>query len=152
VSLQIIVRAVGGQILPYVVRRLATLLTARGHRVTIEESYGMAQRGGAVVATLAVELAAAAPHQRVLIGLERLEGLRGLPALGAGDVAFVSTSAWVPPGPSVAAIPSSTELQSLAAETGIEIHEVDAPVATPWAVAQAAVDRLSIFRSAAPPP
>lgn len=141
-SVRILVRGVGGQIVPFVVRKLAALLGAQGHRLTLEETFGMAQRGGGISAVLVVEPPVPVPFRRVLVGLERIEGARGLPQLGAGDLAFISRGVWLPPGPTRGAVPTSDELQQLAAQTGIELVDVDATAESPWPVAQALIGRL----------
>ena len=89
----IYVQAVGGQALPFMVRMLVNKIAERGARVDLRETHGMAQRGGIVQALIEVRTTTASPcpPKAVLIGLELLEGLRGLSLLGAGDHA-----AWQP--------------------------------------------------------
>ena len=140
---QILLRGVGGQVLPYVVRKLATQLIARGRRVRMEETFGMAQRGGSVGALLDVELDAegAPPLRRVLLGLERIEGARGLAMLGPGDRAFISSGVWLPPGPAAPSVevPTPAALSALAERLGISLVEVEATPTAPWPVVQAAI-------------
>jgi hypothetical protein len=147
--LTIILRGVGGQLLPFFVRRLATRLADRARSLQIDETYGMAQRGGAVVARLGVELdvPGGSGLRRVLLGLERIEGARGVCDLAAGDIAFIAEGTLPPPGPlaqGVAAPPTGEELVANGASLGVEVVMVPASPNSPWAVVQAAIDRGAI--------
>lgn len=139
--------AVGGQRLPLVTRQLARRWVPMGLPFRIQESYGMAQKGGIVSASIELELPDDATRRssaaRVLLGLERIEGARRLVRLQAGDVAFIATGAVVPPGAPrhshPAPIPSLIDLERTAEDLGVRLVIVDAAVSSPWAVSEAAI-------------
>ena len=83
-----------------VVRQLARRLTPIASGLHIEETHGMAQRGGSVSARIDVELREPRPllAPRVLLALERIEGARALSVLTAEDAAFISEHVLPPPG------------------------------------------------------
>jgi hypothetical protein len=141
-------RAVGGQMLHFTARQLLTRLSPIVESAHVEETHGMAQRGGSVSAVIDVEfLSPYAPRvSSVLLGLERIEGARGLSVLRPGDAAFIGAGIMLPPGRTVLGTddavrpPTDAELARLAEQLGIELVIVDTPLATPWTVIQAAFD------------
>jgi hypothetical protein len=112
----------------------------------------MAQRGGSVFATLDVETPVGndperTQHRTIVLGLELLEGLRGLSALRPGERAFVSTARVIPPGSwgsGTAAYPTVEEATAIAANFGIDLTLVEGPANAPWRVVQAAIDAGAI--------
>lgn len=171
------VRGVGGQALPLIVSMLGRRAAEAQAQFTSREVFGMAQRGGSVFAILDIETPeehdehdlASEPPRSVVLGLELLEGLRGLSVLRPGERAFVSTARVIPPGswgagsaaqptyPSAAqpTYPTVEEVHVIAARFGIDLTVVDAPQNAPWRVVQAAIDcgaiplraRASVIRS-----
>ena len=141
-------RGVGGQALPFIVSMLGRRAADANVQITSREVFGMAQRGGAVYATLDIDApdeAGPTPEQAqtVVLGLELLEGLRGFSMLRPGERAFVSTARVIPPGSwagGTAAYPSVDEVTSIAARFGIDLTLVEAPANAPWRVVQAAID------------
>ena len=145
-------RGVGGQALPFIVTMLGKRAADADVRLTSREVFGMAQRGGSVFATLEIE----APDddgqdgeaaRTVVLGLELLEGLRGLGVLRAGERAFVSTARVIPPGSwgfGAPAYPTVEEVTDIAARLGVDLTLVEAPASAPWRVVQAAIDSGAI--------
>lgn len=149
--LKLLFRAVGGQMLHFVVRQLVTRLGGVTRSMNVEEVHGMAQRGGSVSASLDLELMPEyrPPFARVLLGLERLEGARGLSDLRPGDAAFIARAVRLPPGRvagAAAAVPTEGELLAEAKRLEIDLTNVDAAYDSPWAVVEAAFARGAIPR------
>jgi phage tail protein X len=142
-------RAVGGQMLHFTARQLLTRLSPIVESAHVEETHGMAQRGGSVSAVIDVQLLDPYCSRvgAVLLGLERIEGARGLGVLRPGDAAFIGSAAMLPPGTTHRAdvrAPTDEELTRVAAELGIELVLVDTPLSSPWNVIQAAIDAGAI--------
>jgi Pyruvate/2-oxoacid:ferredoxin oxidoreductase gamma subunit len=152
VRVTIHLRGVGGQALPFIVTMLGKRAADAGVQTTSREVFGMAQRGGAVFATLDVEApdedgSSSSSHETVVIGLELLEGLRGFSVLRPGERAFVSTARVIPPGSwasGAAAYPTVDEVRSIAERFGIDLTLVEATANAPWRVVQAAIDARAI--------
>ena len=145
--LTVCVCGVGGGLFVVLVRQLARRLAARAHDVRVEETHGMAQRGGRVTALIEADLrdAHASRGRTVLLGLERIEGARALGALRADDLAFIARGSRPPPGPH-AGVPPPTdeELHAAAARLGVHLVLVDATPSDPSRVVQAALDAAAI--------
>jgi hypothetical protein len=142
------IRAVGGQSLPLVVELLARKAAQLDARFYARQTLGMAQRHGVVRATVELESGDDDGLQVILLGLERLEGLRGFSTLSPGDRAFISTAALVPPGTrrnQQPPYPSLDDLRWAAEHYEVELELVDAPANKPWKVIQAAIDAGLIF-------
>jgi hypothetical protein len=149
--LRILVRGVGGQAVPLVVRLLAKRLGERTERLETSETRGMAQRGGVVAATIDAWFdAPAALFRSVLLGLELTEGVRALGMLRPGDAAFLSTAVIVPPGAirpgsleggSHPTIPSRADVSAAAAALGVRLCLLDTRADAPWPIVQAAFDQ-----------
>jgi hypothetical protein len=137
-------RAVGGQMLHFTARQLVTRLSSIVSAAHLEETHGMAQRGGSVSAVIDVDFLP--PYSSrvgaVLLGLERIEGARGLGVLRPGDAAFIASGTLLPPGSSQATHPPPTdaELVTVARDLGIELVIVETPLSSSWNVIQAALD------------
>jgi hypothetical protein len=141
-------RAVGGQMLHFAVQQLVKRLGpfVDSDSVHVEETHGMAQRGGSVAATIDVELVTlpARRVRRVLVGLERIEGARGLSDLGRGDAAFIASGIMIPPGMTHRTdvrVPSAEELATFGEQHGIDIVLVDAELSSSWSAVEAAFER-----------
>jgi hypothetical protein len=141
----IMIRGVGGQKLPVVVWGLVKRLNKVAERIDVDETFGMAQRGGAVAALINVEFSFNTPSvRRILLGLERIEGARALTELRPGDSAVIANEILLPPGLSVEArlqIPTTEALRSLAASLGVDLTIEDAGAGVPWGVVEAAIKR-----------
>lgn len=103
--LNIIVAGVGGQGNVMASRVLANMLSLKGYKVTIGETFGMSQRGGSVMSHLRVsETSAWSPQipkgrADVLIALEPIEAVRVMRAYGnSGVKVLVNTRAIHPVG------------------------------------------------------
>jgi hypothetical protein len=143
------VRGVGGQALPFIVTTLGRRAAEANAHFASREIFGMAQRGGSVFAILDLETPGPTPEpvSSVLLGLELLEGYRGFAALRPGEQAFVATGRLIPPGSWRAGqpvYPTVEEVAVVAAQYGIRLTLVDAPVGAPWKVVQTALDQHAI--------
>jgi indolepyruvate ferredoxin oxidoreductase beta subunit len=103
--LNIIMAGVGGQGNVMASRVLANMLSLKGYKVTIGETFGMSQRGGSVMSHLRVSETSAwspqIPRGRadVLIALEPIEAVRVMRAYGnSGVKVLVNTRAIHPVG------------------------------------------------------
>jgi indolepyruvate ferredoxin oxidoreductase beta subunit len=103
--LNIIMAGVGGQGNVMGSRVLANMLSLKGYRVTIGETFGMSQRGGSVMSHLRVsETSAWSPQipkgrADILIALEPVEAVRVMRAYGnSGVKVLVNTRAIHPVG------------------------------------------------------
>jgi indolepyruvate ferredoxin oxidoreductase beta subunit len=103
--LNIIMAGVGGQGNVMASRVLANMLSLKGYRVTIGETFGMSQRGGSVMSHLRVsETSAWSPQipkggADILIALEPIEAVRVIRAYGNSVVkVLVNTRAIHPVG------------------------------------------------------
>ncbi len=103
--LNIIMAGVGGQGNVMASRVLANMLSLKGYKVTIGETFGMSQRGGSVMSHLRVsETSAWSPQipkgrADVLIALEPIEAVRVMRAYGNAKVkVLVNTRAIHPVG------------------------------------------------------
>jgi indolepyruvate ferredoxin oxidoreductase beta subunit len=152
VTVTVHLRGVGGQALPFIVTMLGKRAADANVTLTSREVFGMAQRGGSVFATLAIETPdldelPTEPAQTVVLGLELLEGLRGFSMLRPGERAFVSTARVIPPGSwtfGTPAYPTVEEVTSIADRLGIDLTLVEAPANAPWRVVQAAIEAGAI--------
>lgn len=158
-------RAVGGQSLPLVIELLARRAAELGHGFHAQQSLGMAQRHGIVRASVELSVpekdGSHSPSsgdedrvQTILLGLERLEGLRGFSCLSPGDRAFVSTAALIPAGTrreQQPPYPSIDDLRWAAEHYGVALELVDAPAHKPWKVVQSAIDAGLILSQPASP-
>ncbi|MCC7367462.1 MAG: 2-oxoacid:acceptor oxidoreductase family protein [Chloroflexi bacterium] len=143
-------RGVGGQSLPLIVSMLGRRAADAGVSLTSREVFGMAQRGGAVFATLDIDEpgpGCADDARSVLIAFELLEGVRGFEVLRPGEAAFVSTARLVPPdswGGAATRYPTAEEVMRLAADLQVALTLVDAAASAPWRVVQAAIEAGAI--------
>jgi indolepyruvate ferredoxin oxidoreductase beta subunit len=103
--LNIIMAGVGGQGNVMASRVLANMLSLKGYRVTIGETFGMSQRGGSVMSHLRVsETSSWSPQipkgrADILIALEPIEAVRVMRAYGnSGVKVLVNTRAIHPVG------------------------------------------------------
>jgi indolepyruvate ferredoxin oxidoreductase beta subunit len=103
--LNIIMAGVGGQGNVMASRVLANMLSLKGYKVTIGETFGMSQRGGSVMSHLRVSETSAwspqIPRGRadILIALEPIEAVRVMRAYGnSGVKVLVNTRAIHPVG------------------------------------------------------
>lgn len=103
--LNVIMAGVGGQGNVMASRILANMLSLKGYKVTIGETFGMSQRGGSVMSHLRVSKTSAwspqIPKGRadVLIALEPIEAVRVMRAYGnSGVKVLVNTRAIHPVG------------------------------------------------------
>jgi indolepyruvate ferredoxin oxidoreductase beta subunit len=103
--LNVIMAGVGGQGNVMASRVLANMLSLKGYKVTIGETFGMSQRGGSVMSHLRVSKASAwspqIPKGRadVLIALEPIEAVRVMKTYGnSGVKVLVNTRAIHPVG------------------------------------------------------
>ena len=103
--LNVIMAGVGGQGNVMASRVLANMLSLKGYKVTIGETFGMSQRGGSVMSHLRVSETSAwspqIPRGRadVLIALEPIEAVRVMRAYGnSGVKVLVNTRAIHPVG------------------------------------------------------
>jgi indolepyruvate ferredoxin oxidoreductase beta subunit len=103
--LNVIMAGVGGQGNVMASRVLANMLSVKGYRVTIGETFGMSQRGGSVMSHLRVsETSAWSPQipkgrADVLIALEPIEAVRVMRVYGnTGVKVLVNTRAIHPVG------------------------------------------------------
>jgi indolepyruvate ferredoxin oxidoreductase, beta subunit len=103
--LNVIMAGVGGQGNVMASRVLANMLSLKGYKVTIGETFGMSQRGGSVMSHLRVsETSAWSPQipkgrADVLIALEPIEAVRVMRSYGnAGVKVLVNTRAIHPVG------------------------------------------------------
>jgi indolepyruvate ferredoxin oxidoreductase beta subunit len=96
--LNVIVTGVGGQGNVLITQLMGRALVRTGHHVTIGETYGASQRGGAVMSHLRISLQAQygplIPHGQanVILGLEPVETLRVLGQYGNPDVTVITNS------------------------------------------------------------
>lgn len=101
--LNVIVTGVGGQGNVLIAQFIGRALVRAGYRVTIGETYGASQRGGAVMSHVRVSrdsqygplIPEGAAH--VILGLEPLETLRVLAQYGNPDVTVIANSRPVHP-------------------------------------------------------
>ena len=90
--LNIILAGVGGQGNVMASRVLANMLSIKGHKITIGETFGMSQRGGSVMSHIRVSGATTWSPQipkgkaDILIALEPIEALRVMRIYGNPDV------------------------------------------------------------------
>ncbi|UCH86864.1 MAG: indolepyruvate oxidoreductase subunit beta [Dehalococcoidia bacterium] len=96
--LNVIVTGVGGQGNVLISQLMGSALVRTGHHVTIGETYGASQRGGAVMSHLRISREAQygplIPHGQanVILGLEPVETLRVLGQYGNPDVTVITNS------------------------------------------------------------
>lgn len=96
--LNVIVTGVGGQGNVLITQLMGRALVRTGHHVTIGETYGASQRGGAVMSHLRISREAQygplIPHGQanVILGLEPVETLRVLGQYGNPDVTVITNS------------------------------------------------------------
>jgi indolepyruvate ferredoxin oxidoreductase beta subunit len=96
--LNVIVTGVGGQGNVLITQLMGSALVRTGHHVTIGETYGASQRGGAVMSHLRISREAQygplIPHGQanVILGLEPVETLRVLGQYGNPDVTVITNS------------------------------------------------------------
>jgi indolepyruvate ferredoxin oxidoreductase beta subunit len=101
--LNVIVTGVGGQGNVLIAQLIGRVLVAAGHHVTIGETYGASQRGGAVMSHLRISQDAQygplIPEggAHVILGLEPLETLRVLAQYGNPEVTVIANSRPVHP-------------------------------------------------------
>ncbi len=101
--LNVIVTGVGGQGNVLVAQLIGRALVRAGHHVTIGETYGASQRGGAVMSHLRIsrdaQFGPLIPEggAHVILGLEPLETLRVLAQYGNSDVTVVANSRPIQP-------------------------------------------------------
>jgi hypothetical protein len=139
--LKVRLHAVGGQFLVAVLHELTLHLSDRTHQLRVEDTHGMAQRGGMVSAVIEAELPAEATWYRtVLLGLERIEGARALLSLRPGDAAFIATGMMLPPGIQSAPAPSCDEIARAAKALGVELELIEVDADASGLVVQAAID------------
>jgi indolepyruvate ferredoxin oxidoreductase beta subunit len=96
--LNVIVTGVGGQGNVLITQLMGSALVRTGYHVTIGETYGASQRGGAVMSHLRISREAQygplIPHGQanVILGLEPVETLRVLGQYGNPDVTVITNS------------------------------------------------------------
>jgi indolepyruvate ferredoxin oxidoreductase beta subunit len=96
--LNVIVTGVGGQGNVLITQLMGSALVRTGYHVTIGETYGASQRGGAVMSHLRISREAQygplIPHGQanVVLGLEPVETLRVLGQYGNPDVTVITNS------------------------------------------------------------
>jgi indolepyruvate ferredoxin oxidoreductase beta subunit len=96
--LNVIVTGVGGQGNVLITQLMGSALVRTGHHVTIGETYGASQRGGAVMSHLRISREAQygplIPHGQanVILGLEPVETLRVLGQYGNPNVTVITNS------------------------------------------------------------
>ncbi len=96
--LNVIVTGVGGQGNVLITQLMGSALVRTGHHVTIGETYGASQRGGAVMSHLRIsretQYGPLIPHSQanVILGLEPVETLRVLGQYGNPDVTVITNS------------------------------------------------------------
>jgi indolepyruvate ferredoxin oxidoreductase beta subunit len=96
--LNVIVTGVGGQGNVLITQLMGSALVRTGHHVTIGETYGASQRGGAVMSHLRISRQAQygplIPHGQanIVLGLEPVETLRVLGQYGNPDVTVITNS------------------------------------------------------------
>jgi Pyruvate/2-oxoacid:ferredoxin oxidoreductase gamma subunit len=135
---------VGGQSVPVIVSMLSREADKASVRVSARQSLGAAQRSGTVRAEVHFEWGSEAAHapSSFLVGLELLEGMRGLSLLRPGDKAYVSQAVLMPPGAyglGAKRYPTVGELTQEAERRDVDLVVVDAAVTAPWKVVEAAL-------------
>jgi indolepyruvate ferredoxin oxidoreductase, beta subunit len=120
---------VGGQGLILATRVTALAAHLAGRRVVSSEVHGMAQRGGTVLTTVRFGERVWAPavprgEADVVIGLERLEGLRALPLLRPGGTLLLNDRCLMPAVEGMKRAPYPTDAGARAASAGVELVEV----------------------------
>jgi indolepyruvate ferredoxin oxidoreductase beta subunit len=119
--LNIIMAGVGGQGNVMASRVLANMLSLKGYKVTIGETFGMSQRGGSVMSHLRVSEASAwspqIPRGRadVLIALEPIEAVRVMRAYGNSGIKVLVNTRPIHP---VGVIAGDSEYPALEKITG----------------------------------
>jgi indolepyruvate ferredoxin oxidoreductase, beta subunit len=121
---------VGGQGLILATRVTALAAHLAGRRTVSSEVHGMAQRGGAVLTTVRFGERVWAPavprgEADVVIGLERLEGLRALPLLRPGGTLLLNDRRLMPAVEALKRAPYPSDAGSRAASSGVELLEVE---------------------------
>ena len=106
----IVLVGVGGQGILLASEIIARTIMASGYDVKMNEIHGMAQRGGSVVAQIRLGREVASPlvprgTAKVLVSLERIEGMRFVDFLAPDGLAVVSDQAIIPVTASVGSTP-----------------------------------------------
>jgi hypothetical protein len=152
--LRVLLRGVGGQAIPLMVRLLAGRLARHARAVDTYETRGMAQRGGVVAGVIDARFGNGSSFHTVLLGLELCEGARGLPLLRRGDAAFMALSSIIPPGtwqahrskPSAPGAPEPIPrldvdgIRGIADQRGVTLRLVNEEANGAWSVLRAAID------------
>jgi len=114
-TISIILAGTGGQGILFATRVLAAAAQKRGLPILGSEIHGMAQRGGSVVSHLKFGEAQSPLVRRgtadFLYALEPIEGIRALPFLKKGGVAFVNTGTLPWPDPALAKTVEKLEIE-----------------------------------------
>lgn len=120
-QLDIVITGVGGQGNVLLSQVLGRALLAAGHNVTVGETYGLSQRGGAVLSQVRVggdlTLGPLIPenHATAIVSLEPLEALRVLPTYGHAGVVVLTNDRPLLPMAALAGespYPDSAELRA----------------------------------------
>jgi indolepyruvate ferredoxin oxidoreductase, beta subunit len=97
---RIVVAGTGGQGVITVARLLTNFFTQRGNQVISGQLHGMAQRGGAVQASLMIDSGISPVIPRggadCVMGLEPVETVRALPFMSKNTTVFMNTTKVVP--------------------------------------------------------
>jgi indolepyruvate ferredoxin oxidoreductase beta subunit len=97
---RIVVAGTGGQGVITVARLLTNFFTQRGNQVISGQLHGMAQRGGAVQASLMIDSGISPVIPRggadCVMGLEPVETVRALPFMSENTTVFMNTTKVVP--------------------------------------------------------
>ena len=97
---RIVIAGTGGQGVITAARLLTNFFTERGNQVVSGQLHGMAQRGGAVQASVMVDCGISpvipAGAADCVIGLEPVETVRALPFMSANTTVFMNTTKIVP--------------------------------------------------------
>ena len=101
--LGIVITGVGGQGNVLMSQVLGRAFLAAGYSVTVGETYGLSQRGGAVLSQVRVTMAGTLGplipenHADAIVSLEPLEALRVLPTYGHPGVTVITNDRPLPP-------------------------------------------------------
>jgi len=97
---RILIAGTGGQGVLTAARLLCDCLVERGHYVVSGQLHGMAQRGGAVQASVIIDggISPVIPRGRAdfVVGLEPLETARALPLMSSATVVYMNTTPIIP--------------------------------------------------------
>lgn len=97
---RILIAGTGGQGVLTAARLLCECFVTRGHEVVSGQLHGMAQRGGAVQASVIIDggISPVIPRGRAdfVVGLEPVETARALPLMSAGTAVLMNTAPVLP--------------------------------------------------------